>query len=229
MKAKDLTLSNQQQALEQKASALKSELDRLQREIRQWEQLVWDRLHPQIKLVQELKATIKAKKTVKKQKRLDQKRKGKNFDPNMPVPAPRKPQSKKAETGEEIKQLFRSSLKLVHPDRQEQDNEGALATAHSLTSRLNTLYAIQDLDGLREFYETLSQHAIQDVPRSNPGNSNRQTLLHVEITALQKEIEACKQSYFYQVMQEKQDVETWIAELRAYFEERIPVLQKRAK
>jgi flagellar biosynthesis regulator FlaF len=228
MKAKDLTISNQQQRLEQQASELKTELDRLQREIRQWEQLVWDRLHPEIKLVQELKATIKAKKTVKKQKRQEQKRKGKNFDPNMPVPSPPKAQSPKSEVREEIKQLFRSSLKLVHPDRQGQDDDDALATAHGLTSRLNTLYAIQDLDGLREFYETLSQHSIQEIP-DNARTNNRQTLLHAEITTLRKEIEACKQSYFYQVMQEKHDTERWIAELRVYFEERIPVLQKRAK
>ncbi len=227
MKQNRLAVGEQksQGPLNEEIRQLKHELAQLKSRVDAFEALLRSGLTSEIIEVQELTVLYKAQKNAKKQKRLEQKRKGKHFV--EPVTLKRQKPSKipdlSTEELQEKKRLYREAMLHVHPDKFAM-NDDKIDLATKLTTRLVAIYQHEDLDTLKAFHAHLFSQV--ELPLKDPAIGREIALaaspdafLVREKEQLQKAILTLKNKQTYQVLTTYEDPSTFIDELRTYYQD----------
>lgn len=218
------------EGLEQEVLRLEAELQQAEATLNAFEQTVRAQLGAQIRQMRTLTDIYKEQKAVKKEKRREQKRRGKNYTEPQGLLKPKGRSEEDAVVNDdpaELKRLYREAVVQVHPDKFPAASEEEGRQAAALTTHLNALYERGDLDALRDFHE----HILGDQPlRHTPyvaGNATRNFLLHKQ-QQLAAALEALLHSETYQLAL-KPDRATLMDELREQFEQRIVQLKRRTR
>src|SRR4051812_36515151 len=114
-------LNKQILELEKEIASLEKTLSESEQKVNVFTAQIRNQLHSQIKRIQELVALYKKQKQEKKAKRLEQKKKGKHYQPPQSLPATQNAR----ETGEKtpepnqqnLKRLYKEAIVQVHPDK----------------------------------------------------------------------------------------------------------------
>lgn len=221
--------------LNEEIRQLKHELAQLKSRVDAFEALLRSGLTSEIIEVQELTVLYKAQKNAKKQKRLEQKRKGKHFV--EPVGLKRQKPSKmpdlSTEELQEKKRLYREAMLHVHPDKYAM-NDDKIDLATELTTQLVAIYQHEDLDTLKAFHAHLFSHV--ELPLEDALKSGKVTLsaspnayLMQEKEQLEQAIHTLKNKHTYYVLSSYEDPMTFVDELKEYYQDRIRKLRRRTR
>tara|TARA_Y100001980_G_scaffold45816_1_gene27184 strand:- start:50321 stop:51037 length:717 start_codon:yes stop_codon:yes gene_type:complete len=215
---------------------LKRKLELLTGKVDAFEAILRSHLSGEIVEVQELSVLYKAQKKAKKQKRLEQKRKGKNYVEPVGLKTQKRPSETLCDNEEDLKEkkrLYREAMLHVHPDKYAMDGDKTdLAT--ELTTRLVAIYQHEDLDALKAFHAHLFSHA--ELPLKDVLESGKVTLsasphayLVQEKEHLEKAIQTLKNKHTYHVLMTYKDPMTFVDELKEYYQDRIQKLRRRTR
>lgn len=232
-------LESQQQSdstLKMEIAQLKHKLEQLTLKVNAFEATLRSHLSSEIIEVQELSVLYKTQKKAKKQKRLEQKKRGKNYVEPVGLKPQKSSVVAQLESEEDIKEkkrLYREAMLHIHPDKFAlQDDKIDLAT--ELTTRLVAIYNHEDLDALKAFHAHIfSQDTLQlkesftrkDIKLA----ASPDAYLIREKQQLEEAIHALKSKHTYQVLETYQDPMTFADELKAYYQDRIQKLRRRTR
>lgn len=243
-----LKISDQRQ-LETQIELLKQELAEIEGLTRAFEAVLRASLSALIIEAQELHILFKAIKKAKKEKRLAQKKRGKNYkEPTGIVSSPKvKTSDVSPEEEKEKKRLYREAMLRVHPDKfSMRESEVEVATA--ITSRLIEIYKTESLETLRAYHahifaghtninRGMSAAGVQVLPihleplegKTEEPTKTGSAYLRLEIKKLKAQLSAAKENHLYKVKTEYADPLTFVDELREYYQDRILRLKKRTR
>lgn len=182
----------------------------------------------------ELTQLYKEQKAAKKEKRLAQKRKGKNYV--APVGLVSKSNTNKPLENtldiQEKKRLYKEAMLQVHPDKfSMQEDSQEMAT--EITSKLIQIYKTGTLEELQAFHAhifhgntaiNLSEGAVKVKP-----TVDKYSYLKKEIARLEKQLEELVARHTYKVLTTYENPMSFATELEAYFNDRIFKMKKRTR
>ena len=236
LKADD-PLHQQINFLENAIAQLEKELAAAENDLNVFSAQLRTQLQPQIRQIQQLTAIYKKLKADKKAKRLEQKKKGKNYrEPTalkQATAAPSHAAKPAPENQQELKRLYKEAIRHVHPDKFAGEGAGKTDRATEVTMQLIDYYESGDLEELKGFYEyIISGNAMSHVPYQPETVADPATLL-VYLQQKQEELlralAEIKNSELYHVLQTYAEPLTFVHELRQQFEQKILQLQKRTR
>lgn len=219
-----------EEGLETKLLELKQEFKEIEQRIHLFETQIRSKLADYMIEEQELTLLYKELKRQKKAKRLEQKKKGKNYKPTQGVRVVKKEpigHAPNVEDVKELKKLYRELMFKVHPDKYSLEEEKQ-EVATELTAKIVELYKSGNLVELKRFYEELIKGKT-NIKDGEPQKINQSDLLTLEINRLKKEIEALKSRYLYKVLHAYPDPMKFIEELEKYYQDRLFKLRKRTR
>ena len=226
--------AEQVEALEREIEALSSTLSCCEDELHAFEHQIRLALSTQINYIIILTGRYKQLKAEKKAKRLEQKKRGKNYSEPVGI---EKLSPEIDEDGvdffidkHELKRLFKEAVVHVHPDKFANADEQKAAKANELTAHLNHLYKNGELMKMRDFHRHIvSGNAI--VPEHNiiPDPLALIEYLEKQRDALLTKLNELKANALYKVLLNKEDVGQFIEDLRGDFSRRILQLEKRTR
>lgn len=224
----------EQTLLKARIRLLKQELERIEQKTDAFEVILRSHLTDEIIEEQELTVLYKKLKRSKKEKRLHQKKLGKNF---------REPTGLKGVIGNNInetnteaqkekKRLYREAMLQVHPDKFSMNTDNTdLAT--EITTRLIEIYQSGDLEALQNCHTHIfsGNAMIQNI---NPSATNmdfdaKGSYLKNEADQLEKRLILVKSKHTYKVLTGYEDPLSFIQELQEYYNDRILKLRKRTR
>lgn len=235
MSKEKLPSANQinQNELREQIQAFQGELEGIQKETRTFKALLYSHLSDLIVEEQELFTLYNQIKKAKKAKRLEQKKRGKNY--KEPKGLKIIPEKKKhvipSEQQKEKKRLYREALLHIHPDKFSMD-EKETNIATEVTRQLIEIYKTGSLETLQAYHThifkgntgiNLNEVAskIKVFPKDN--------YLQQEKERIEKEIRLAKNHRLYKVITEYEDPLAFMYELKDYYEDRILKLRKRTR
>lgn len=222
--------SLQRLKLQAEIENLKKQLDQIRLKIHQFETLLRNNLSDEIIEIQELTILYKQKQQAKKEKRLIQKQKGKNYKAQAAI---QKSASEAAinqpdvQDGHELKRLYKEAMWLVHPDKFTMQ-EGMEEQATLLTQQLIEIYHSKNLEHLKAFYAQLTGNQAKSTKPVLPQQNSIQ-MLEIEKKNLEISLEKALTEHLYQILQEYENPMDYIQELKAYFDDKIFKLRKRTR
>jgi hypothetical protein len=229
--------ADQIKILEQEIFSLEKELLGLEANINAFQSEIRSALATQIQRIQELTNQYKNQKQAKKLKRLEQKKRGKNY--REPVGLKTNDASfttqnlVSTEEKQELKRLYREAIVQIHPDKLIDADEDLNERATAITVKLNEVYKSGDLEELNRLHEhIISGNALSYIPDQPEKVNDLQAMmlfLQQKKQKLQKLLEEIKTSAIYELWTSRKDVSILITELKIEFEMRIAVLEKRTK
>jgi len=225
---------NDQSVLQLSIEALQKELDLIEQETLAFENILRARLTNEIVELQELTVLYKKQKKAKKEKRLEQKRRGKNY--REPIGLKLLPNNKtkvsKPEEAKEKKRLYREAMLHVHPDKFSM-NEDKLDLATDVTLRLIDIYRTGSLQDLQLYHAHIfSGNALQQSIEDSETFQKNQTqdlYLEKEKERLEELLIIAKSRRTYIVLKEYSDPLLFVEELQLYYAERITKFRKRTR
>jgi len=227
---------NELHSLEVEIKTLEAQLTEAERLVNIFQAQIRSHLHSEIRRVNELTDLYKQQKRDKKAKRLEQKKRGKNYKEPKAV---LKPGSTKTTTSpdpneqQELKRLYKEAIVHVHPDKFANDDARINEQANTLTVQLNAIYQGGDLQELKDFHEhILSGNAMAHIPYQPSTIVDPEALgtyLRKKRDELAQQLETLKQMHLYTVLKTYAEPLVFIDELRSQFTERIQQLQKRTR
>ncbi|MGW8122039.1 hypothetical protein ACV07N_05215 [Roseivirga echinicomitans] len=220
---------------------LQAEIDALQKLLTELEQKVFafesklrSELANELVEVQELTVLYKKQKQAKKEKRLSQKQKGKNYKPSTSlktVPKPAKVNISEADE-KERKRLYREAMLYVHPDKFNMD-EGQADLASEVTTKLIDIYQTGDLKALQDYHAHIfSGNTLVNIAEHKGvkvEQRSKSEFLKREKERLEKLIEQEKKKYTYKVLMDYPAPMTFLDELKLYYNDRISKLRRRTR
>lgn len=222
--------------LREEIAQLKQELDQLTGKVDAFEAILRSHLSGEIIEVQELSVLYKAQKKAKKEKRLEQKRRGKNYVDPVGLKTQKRPSETVMASEEDFKEkkrLYREAMLHVHPDKFAM-NDDKIDLATELTTRLVAIYQHEDLGALKAFHAHLFSHV--ELPLEDALKSGKVTLsaspnayLMQEKEQLEQAIHTLKNKHTYYVLSSYEDPMTFVDELKAYYQDRIQKLRRRTR
>ncbi len=227
-------LATPQPALREELSRLQAELSDVETKTRSFEAQLRASLGDLIVETHELYALYKQQKAAKKNQRLAQKKRGKNYrEVAGLVRVEQAPAAavESLEDARERKRLYREAMLHVHPDKfSMREDESAAAT--EVTARLIEIYQSESLQTLRAYHAhifggqagvTLGASAVAVEVLS------KDDYLAQEIARVREELAAAKGRHLYGVLSTYVDPLTFAEELRVYYEDRIARLKRRTR
>lgn len=227
-------LNQDELLLQVEIDALQKQLDEVERKVFAFESLLRSELANELVEVQELTVLYKKQKLAKKEKRLAQKQRGKNYKP----PTSLKPLLKASKVHisevdeKERKRLYREAMLYVHPDKFNMDEEQAdLAT--EVTTKLIEVYQGGDLKALQDYHAhifsgntlvNIAEHKVVKVEQRS-----KSEFLKTEKERLEKQIEQVKNKYTYKVLMDYPEPMVFLEELKLYYNDRISKLRRRTR
>lgn len=224
--------------LQEEIAVLEASFAKTKQELSTFEGKIHARLDKEIARVRELTELYKQQKREKKAKRLEQKKRGKNYVEPRQTTLPDKPGAVEApvdpEQQRELKRLYKEAVVHVHPDKLMHSGEqDRIARANAITAQLNGIYKRGDLEELINFYEAiLSGDALAEKgtsPEVLVDPRLRQQSLRKKKVALLAQLEQLRRSYTYTVLITYENPLHFIDELYLQFQERIKQLEKRTR
>ncbi len=223
-------------SLESEIARLREELEQLTTKVDAFEVSLRSHLASEIIEVQELSVLYKEQKKAKKQKRLEQKKRGKNYREPFDLKPQKRSATVRVEKEEDLKEkkrLYREAMLHIHPDKFAlQDDKIDLAT--ELTTRLVAIYNHEDLDALKAFHAHLfSQNTLPLKESLEDKNikleASPDAYLLREKEQLERAIDALKSKYTYHVLFTYKDPMTFLDEMKAFYQDRIQKLRRRTR
>lgn len=236
MKEKHLPITNEteQMLLKAQIEALLQELEVVEQKTKAFEALIRSHLIEELIEEQELTVLYKKLKQAKKEKRLEQKRRGKNYKESLGIKLVAKPKSEpiNQEEQKEKKRLYREAMVQVHPDKFSMHEE-IIDSATEVTSKLIEIYQSGSLHELRLFHAHIfSGNALLQVlekPANELTVQIEDSYLQNEKLKLTKLVEQAKQRHTYRVLTEYPNPLLFVDELKDYYADRIAKLRKRTR
>jgi len=227
-------LSQNELLLQAEVKALAGQLVELEQSVSTFESALRSQLADELIEVQELTILYKEQKQTKKEKRLAQKQRGKNYQPPVALKVvPERISKKSSDANEkERKRLYREAMLHVHPDKFNMNEEQSdLAT--EVTTKLIEIYKSGDLGLLEDYHAHIfSGNAMLkfvDKPKELQKKSSNSEYLKREKERLLNEIELIKARYTYKVLTSYPNPMTFVKELKAYYIDRINKLKRRTR
>ncbi|HCO85295.1 MAG TPA: hypothetical protein DIT95_17450 [Arenibacter sp.] len=218
---------------------LQAEINRLQLEINEtiqktsvFENLLRTKIEDELIEEQELSLLYKQQKKAKKDKRLAQKKRGKNYDQtgiltsDQPKPIP----EKNSRERQQRKQLYREAMLYVHPDKFSMQTD-KLDLATEITTQLIEIYRSGDLAALKAYHAHIfsGNTLIKPHKKQEPLKDPDLTYLKMELKKLREELAAAKNRHTYKVLTEYENPMSFLDELKAYYKDRLMKLRKRTR
>lgn len=219
-------------------SCLEEQIVLIGSEISTFENSIRQKLSLLIVRLVSLNGKMKEKQKLKKEKRLEQKKRGKNYKEPVQL-ITQKPENKSGQEfnkGEkqELKRLYKEAIVHVHPDKIDhgrQPNE--ILRAHELTTQLNIIYKNGDLEQLLDFYQNniLGNSTAEKSEPEMPLVDSKIRLLALKTKKknLAKKLQVLQANYLYHVLKTYGNPMDFIEELEGKFVEKIGKLEKRTK
>jgi hypothetical protein len=223
--------------LELEIASIEKELRDVECRIRTLQSEIQARYHHEIVLIRELASVYKKKKLAKKEKRLEQKKRGKNYQP------PQGLKKSKNTTGvtsalessdtQELKRLYREAVLQVHPDKFVNHTDEISKRSQDLTIELIDTYQSGDLEELKAIYHhIMSGNAMssdQSDKKSVPDPKAMHSYLIKKRNDLITELNEVKQSRIFEVLSTYDDPKKFIDELAVQLLIRIRQLERRTR
>ncbi len=218
--------------LQEKIEALKGKIEAIEIKLFPFEQSLRNAIVDLLIEERELTILYKEQKKAKKEKRLEQKRKGKNYkEPTGIVPVAKKEVAEKTNQKEK-KRLYKEVMLYVHPDKfsmQENEQQKALET----TTKLIEIYQNGSLEELETFHAHIfgGNTTIcfgKDISLIQK-TTNSTSYLVKEVERLEKVLNDLLESYTYKVLTTYENPMSFADELKAYYDDRIFKLRKRTR
>jgi len=224
-------------ALEKEIAALEQKLTQTENKLHTFSAQLRAHLLPQIKRIQELTLVYKKLKADKKTKRLEQKKKGKNYREPLALKKtnvfPTASEKMKLPDRQELKRLYKEAMKQVHPDKFANEATEKATRATELSAQLNEYYDAGDLEELKGFYEYIisgnALHYVPQNPENLPDAVAMLNFLQKKKAGLKAALEEIENSELYHVLTTYEDPLTFIPELQFQFEQKIRQLEKRTR
>lgn len=219
--------------LKAKIKTLQEELAIVEQKIAAFEAIL--RNHLENELIEERELTVLYKKLQqqKKEKRLAQKQRGKNYVEKQGLKVVNKTAISNLSNDEknEKKRLYREAMLQVHPDKFSMNHE-KIDLATEITTKLIEIYQTGNLNDLKKFYS----HIFIDKTIENDKNLTLEktaliadNYLKNELKKTIKQLEVAKAKHTYKVLIEYQNPLTFINELKDFYNDRIFKLKKRTR
>ncbi|VXD13780.1 hypothetical protein [Marinoscillum sp. 108] len=221
--------------LKDQIDALRAELELIRQSTHAFETQLRAHLINELIEEQELTVLYKQQKLAKKEQRLAQKRRGKNYvapEGLKPVVRNNKPGHNESDQ-KEMKRIYREAMMHVHPDKFSMDGQ-KMEVATDVTARLISIYQSGDLAALRAYHA----HIFSDqelVSMMAPAAASVQPTapaydyLEQEKLNVEQELARAKSRQTYRVLTTYDDPMTFLEELKVYYDDRIAKLRRRTR
>jgi hypothetical protein len=233
-KKKSISNASEQLFLKEQIDALREELEIIEQKTNAFETLLRTRLANELIEEQELRIIYKKLKQAKKEKRLEQKKRGKNYKEPIgikPIIKAKVSTSNKEEQKEK-KRLYREAMLHVHPDKFSM-NEDKIDLATEVTSQLIDIYRTGNLQDLQMYHAHIfSGNALNQTFDVYPEKSNlisQDLYLKKEKEQLEELLFTAKNRHTYKVLTEYPDPLLFIDELKLYYTDKIAKLRTRTR
>ncbi|REH54633.1 hypothetical protein C7448_102156 [Tenacibaculum gallaicum] len=219
--------------LEERIKELETEIGIIENKLFPFEQSLRNVISDLLIEERELTILYKQQKKAKKEKRLAQKRKGKNYKEVTDVVYISKETATQEKVNQkEKKRLYKEAMLYVHPDKfSMQENEQLKAT--ETTTKLIEIYQKGSLEELEAFHAhifsgntTISFN--KDISLIEQTTKST-TYLIKEVERLEKVLNDLLGSYTYKVLATYKNPMSFVEELKAYYDDRIFKLRKRTR
>lgn len=224
----------EQLMLKAKIEVLQQELSDVQQKTDDFEAILRSHLANIIIEEQELTVLYKKIQKAKKEKRLAQKKKGKNYKESEGVKVVSKKIDVKisADDQKEKKRLYREAMLNTHPDKYS-INEEKIDLATEVTTKLIEIYQNGTFQELQTFHShILSGNALMNYGKESFLSKHKivkDSYLKEELEKLDKLLAVAKKKHTYKVLIEYKKPLTFVDELLAYYKDRIFKLKKRTR
>ncbi|WP_421978478.1 hypothetical protein [Roseivirga seohaensis] len=228
------TYSQNELLLQAEVNALQKQLDVLEQKVFAFESILRSELANELVEVQELTVLYKKQKLAKKEKRIAQKQRGKNYTPPTSLkPLPKAAKVHVSEVDEkERKRLYREAMLYVHPDKFNM-NEGQADLATEITTKLIHIYQTGDLNALKDYHAHIfSGNTLVNIAEHNGVKVDQRSkgeFLKKEKERHEKLIDEVKEKYTYKVLTEYPEPMKFLDELKLYYNDRISKLRRRTR
>ena len=222
-----------QKRLREQIQVFQDELEEIQKEIRTFEALLHAHISDLIVEEQELFIFYKQIKKAKKTKRLEQKKRGKNYKEikGLQITSVKKKNIIQSEDQQEKKRLYREAILHIHPDKFSM-NEKESDIATEITSRLIEIYKTGSLETLQAYHAHIF-NGNTDINLNGVASKvkvfHKDNYLQQEKERLEKAVKLAKSHHLYKIITEYEDPLTFMYELKDYYEDRILKLKKRTR
>ncbi len=237
MTNRNLSITNDneqnQRLLKAKINLLQLELNDIEQNTNAFEAILRSHLTNELIEEQELTVLYKKVQLVKKEKRIAQKRKGKNFKEvqGIRVISDNRIKNPSEIDQKEKKRLYREAMLFVHPDKFSMHDE-KIDLATEVTTKLIEIYQTGDLTELQIFHTHIfSGNAMLQFQETLVKNATTKedSYLQNELVKLEKQLQLAKNKHTYKVLNEYENPLTFIDELKEYYQDRIFKLKKRTR
>lgn len=218
--------------LKERIVSLKKEINQIEHNLFPFEQSLRNAIADLLVEERELTILYKTQKKAKKEKRLAQKKKGKNYvvSTSLKVVEKKVPLSNDSNQKEK-KRLYKEAMLYVHPDKFSlKENEQELAT--DITTKLIEIYKTGTLEELQAYHAHIFRGNTSIVLKNSSKQKNvidKNTYLKNEIIALEHQLESLLSSHTYTVLTSYEKPMLFVNELVAYYDDRIFKLKKRTR
>ena len=219
--------------LEERIKELETEIGIIENKLFPFEQSLRNVISDLLIEERELTILYKQQKKAKKEKRLAQKRKGKNYKEVTDVVYISKETATQEKVNQkEKKRLYKEAMLYVHPDKfSMQENEQQKAT--ETTTKLIEIYQNGSLEELEAFHAHIfgGNTTIcfdKDISLIQK-TTNSTSYLVKEVERLEKVLNDLLESYTYKVLTTYENPMSFVAELKTYYDDRIFKLRKRTR
>jgi hypothetical protein len=220
--------------LKAQIEALREELEFIEQKTNAFETILRTSLADELIEEQELRIIYKQLQQAKKEKRLEQKKRGKNYKEQIgikPIGKVKVNPSDKEEQKEK-KRLYREAMLHVHPDKFSM-NEEKIDLATEVTSKLIDIYRAGNLQELQIYHAHIfSGNALNQVFDVYPEGTKKiaqDSYLIKEKERLEDLLLRAKNRHTYKVLTEYADPLLFVEELRDYYADKIMKLRKRTR
>lgn len=227
----DLT-NNNALKLKERIVSLQNEIRQVEKKLLPFEQILRNAIADLLVEERELVIIYKQQKKAKKEKRLEQKRRGKNYKELKGLKVLEKEKvTLGKEDLKEKKRLYKEAMLYVHPDKfSMKGEEETLAT--QITTKLVDIYQTGTLEELKDYHSYIfSGNIAVKIPGNiiQKSNEDSNNYLKNEIVHLEKQLNKLLDSYTNKVLNEYKKPMLFIEELKEYYKDRIFKLKKRTR
>ena len=223
--------------LEKEIVLLETELLTLENSVNVFQAQLQAALSVQIRRIQELTVIYKNQKQAKKQKRLEQKKRGKNYKEPLGLKLNNASfigiNLVSEEEQQELKRLYKEAIVQIHPDKLVNADEELNQRATDITAELNGFYKNGNLEELNRLHEQIiSGNALfykPDQPETITDLPNIIQFLKDKKHKLESLMLEIKASGIYKLWLSRKDIAVLTEELKLQFNERILILEKRTR
>lgn len=208
---------------------LSNKVQTVKTEIFEFENFLRSELESEIIEEQELSVLYRNLQKEKKQKRLAQKKKGKNYKEPKTLPAVSIISEEEKIESKDKKKLYKQAMLMVHPDRFSNNQEDEhLAT--EITTELIRVYKHGTLIELQQLHQQItSQKNLTEINISTVKQLDTLELLQQKKEDLQKEISQLQKRHTYVVLTTYANPKEYLQEIKSYYDDRLFKLRKRTR